>query len=343
MKKNLLYFSLSMALLAMISGCKKDEPEIIDKALDGAHVGAVIKSNVLDYDNTTLTAEITLLVVDERGNFVSGLSKEDFSVVETYYFDEPKVTDIKKQGMPNAGPYSASLLLDQSGSILDTDPNDLRIEAAKIFIRFLGENDEVSLTSFQRRNYDILHDFTSDSLALFPLLDQLANTEGGSTPLYYTANEMISYTMENAKNKNKCIIAFTDGKDTGFSPNLLDVIDKAKQNDMEVFTIGLSNDIEFASMGYLANETNGAFMWAQDVKQLVSIFGNVGDLLHGSAIVYKLTYSASTPSPLSSNFIYNNTIEVNMDDKTISIPFIINTGSSSLKSSTIKRNWDLNK
>lgn len=343
MKKNLTLILWGIFVLALIISCKKDDPEIIDKALDGAHAAAVTKSTVIDYKDNNLTGEITLLIVDERGNFVSGLSNDNFTLVENYYLDETSINEIKREGMTSSGPYSASLLLDQSGSIVDTDPDDLRIEASKIFIRFLGDDDEVSLTSFQRGGYDILYNFTSDSLELFPLLDELIDNEGGGTPLYETAYEMISYTVDSASNSNKCIIAFTDGRDTGWSPGMMDVIEKAQQNNVKVFTIGLSNNIEFEYMGYLANETDGAFMWAKDVKQLVSIFGNLGELLHGSATLYKVIYSAKTPNVLSPNYIYNNELKIKMEGDTIIVPFTINTGTNTLKSENLTRDWDMDK
>jgi hypothetical protein len=46
----------------------------------------------------------------------------------------------------------------------------------------------------------------------------------------------------------------------------------------------------------MALNTGGSFMWAKDAKQLISYFGTLGNLLHGNADYYTLTFQATANS-----------------------------------------------
>ena len=89
------------------------------------------------------------------------------------------------------GPYSAFLLIDQSGSITDTDPMDARIDAAKVFLSKLDSADNVRLAAFADNGslpfspitlYG--NSFTNDGASFFGSLDELSILEAGGTPLY---------------------------------------------------------------------------------------------------------------------------------------------------------------
>ena len=94
MKTNFYYLMLGSILFLLFGSCQKDDPEITDKALDGAHAEAVVKSNILEYTDGNLTGEISILVVDDRGNYVSGLSDDNFRILENFFLDESLITKI---------------------------------------------------------------------------------------------------------------------------------------------------------------------------------------------------------------------------------------------------------
>ena len=98
---------------------------------------------------------VDLYVVDRNGNFVTGLKPGNLGIAATspssftYALSKLEVLG----GNAKAGGYSALLLLDQSGSIVSTDPLNLRIQAGKVFLDYMGGADQVALGSFTESSY----------------------------------------------------------------------------------------------------------------------------------------------------------------------------------------------
>ena len=128
-----------------------------------------------------------------------------------------QTTDPAYYQQANKGPYSVTFLFDQSGSITDTDPSDVRIDAAKIFMGSMSSSDEVGLLSFsgsQTYSHEDVHGrrFTRDPAGFDPAFGYLANSEGGGTPLYDAVISAVDYTLGGAVNRNRAVLVFTDGR-----------------------------------------------------------------------------------------------------------------------------------
>ena len=293
-------FVISFCMAILVVACKKDkdvEPVIV---IDGNPSVASLSGRSISFSGNNMSFSVDLFVVDKNGKQVKGLSKGNFAVDNkssnyTYTLD-----DIKTVGQTaKAGGYAAMMLLDQSGSIFSSDPDYLRIEASKIFIKSLGQNDRAAVASFTS-NYSkniVYHQgFSRDTTAQFKTLDSLSKVAAGGTPLYYSVIEAQNYTALKATNPNKAILAFTDGDDTDYTKTIKDVIANSLAKNIPVYTIGLSNDVEEVILAQMANETGGAFFWAKDAKQLVTAFGTLGNLLEGSAELYRTTWSLKRAS-----------------------------------------------
>jgi hypothetical protein len=291
-------------LLLTCVSCYDDHSDLIpDRALDGDPSGAVINANVIEVNGETLRLMLDVFVVNGRGNFVSGLSGANFDIEsvrinlgDSIYFTNVNVgasrTDRK-------GSYSATLLLDQSGSISSTDPQNSRVEAAKIFSGALGDDDYALVSSFTSSysNDVVIHtDYTQDTTDLYESLESLLFQEGGFTPLYRSAYKMVAYTKANAPGNNQAIILFTDGQDTEGGIFLEELTDYASSQNVQIYTIGLSRDVDFGVLAAIAGNTGGAFMWAEDTRQLITMFGTLGDLLSGNALFYQTQWQATISS-----------------------------------------------
>ncbi|HEX8530443.1 MAG TPA: VWA domain-containing protein [Cytophagales bacterium] len=296
------------------SGCRNDEAAPPLRNLDGAPAGAVNGARVLGVNGPSLSFELDLYVVDAKGNPVPGLKAKDFAVK-----DQPALSFITEDASPArmaaTGDYSAMLLLDQSGSILSNDPRDLRIEAGKIFLNSLGSGDQAALSSFTSY-YDsdvVIHaPFARDTKRHLAALDTLEKTEGGGTPLYMSAYQMIDYTARQAPGANKAVIVFTDGEDTRGGYTLEQVTAYAVSRQVRLYTVGLSNGVDEGVLADMAGQTNGAFMWADDAKQLITMFGTLGDLLEGTAALYKVRCAARTSSTWSSGDAFTAYLQVTL-------------------------------
>src|SRR5690606_27052575 len=100
------------------------------------------------------------------------------------------------------GNYSSLILMDQCSSIRSTDPENYRLDAARIFSLNLGANNNVALWSFSGSNYKAILDFTTDTANVIREIENLRDKEGGSTPLYRSQYEAITYTKGNSNKAN---------------------------------------------------------------------------------------------------------------------------------------------
>jgi von Willebrand factor type A domain len=280
----------------------------IDIPVLGDASGAIIKVGTPAKSGKTQTFTLDVHIVDATGNYLTNLNKNNFAIKDTSsnpYGMTFSLIDVKGGNKTaDKGDYSAFLLLDQSGSISSTDPNDLRIDASRIFLDALGRNDQAALGSFTTSSlysyysgYTLLHGgFTNQGSKFYTSLDSLKNiiTKGG-TPLYTSTEWAINYTAQKAPTKNKVVVLFTDGENNGgsYKENTENL---SRQKNIPIFTVGLSNGVNFDVLNSMALNTGGSFMWAKDAKQLISYFGTLGNLLRGNADYYTLTFQATANS-----------------------------------------------
>lgn len=302
--------------------------------------GAMLASRVISYTANSMTFEIDIVVVDENAAPILNLDAAVFVINDTdfpgdIYFDFTPVSVIPLVSA-NAGPYSASLLIDQSGSITGTDPGDSRIQASKIFLSALGAGDNAQLAAFASGGYLPFspltiygQGFTSNGASFYTALDDLAGQEGGGTPLYSSVLAMIEHTASNGPNANKAVIVFTDGEDTQGGATLYDIANAASNNGVKVFTVGLSSSVNFYVLAQMANLTGGAFMMTDDAEALISYYGTLGNLLHGSANFYRTRWSLTTSTDVfAPGVVFYYWLHVTSTDPwvVLNIPFSVDTG-----------------
>jgi hypothetical protein len=270
-----------------------------------------------------LVFEVDLFVLDRLGRPVDGLTPSAFSIEpftdtgETLSFSLQSAVPLTKTAKD---PYSAYLMLDQSGSITTTDPGNLRLQAAKIFLGKLGAGDQVVVGAFASSGslpFEITQyqEFTPDGRSFFPTIDQLASKEGGGTPLYKATVSALQTTAEKAPTANKAALIFTDGEDTGGGYTIDQVIAEANRLSIPLHMVGLGKDTKIDVLARLAYGTGGSFMQAVDAGQLIALYGNMGALLRGSTGGYRTRWTATlTPTTFAGrNGWFWTSIAVNTD------------------------------
>jgi hypothetical protein len=248
-----------------------------------------------------------------------------------------------------AQPYAAALMLDQTSSISTSDPTGARLYSAKAFIDGLGADDQVLLSAFANGAalipdmpltlYPPLRDSAtvSSDPSYFSTLDSLPALVGGSTPLYSALDLMREELVTNASlpvGMAKSLVIFTDGDDTdcvdandanACRTRRQESIKAANAADIRVFTIGLSSGVNFEALGELANQTGGAFLFADSAEQLIPLYGSVGKLLSLSLPTYRLRWTiqaAATDVFLSGNAVLGR-VEVSAGGSKFEVPFIV--------------------
>jgi hypothetical protein len=254
--------------------------------------------------------------------------------------------------------YAAALTLDQSGSVNSTDPTGARLFSAKAFVQTVdaASGDSVLLSAFADDNetqtaliptkpLSVYGSFTSDGASYFDELDTLGDQAAGGTPLYrslfpeatdtnadpaFTAG-LIDEVADTAPLLHKAIVLFTDGEDSECGgPNVCrtkrqSVINHATAAGIEIFTIGLSDEVDFEALGELASGTNGIFLFAENAEQLIPLYGSLGSLLSRSLLTYEMEWTIRAPD--DNTFVSGRSVlgrlQINASGDPIQVPFIV--------------------
>ena len=261
----------------------------------------LLKSTVDTYTESMaeFTLDIFAVTADSKQHALRGADLEirSFTGDSTQTEFNFQQLSVRQHTQPYLGPYSA-FLMDQSGSITSTDPNDARIEAARVFLDNLSSGDEVALLAFASGGslpYDPVtvyrdsggNGFTVDAGGFDSALANLADAEGGGTPLYDAILRALNYTRQEANNANRAVLVFTDGEDTDSSASIDDAIDAAVSMGIPLHTVALSSGVDVGVLSRLAGETDGSLTRANNAGELISYYGALGPFLSGSSQFYR--------------------------------------------------------
>lgn len=216
----------------------------------------------------SVSSDLVLLpvhVTDHRGNFVSGLNKENFVVYEE---KEPQtLTVFQREDVP----VSVGLIVDHSASM---EPKLSNVAAAvAAFAKSGNPNDEAFVVNFSDKvNVERLgsEPFTriSDKLA-----DAVkAPSATGRTALYDALMQGITH-VQRGRWERKALIVVSDGGDNASSYRQSDVVKLARQFDVVIYSVTLTGgqrkDENPKTLMQLCRETGGvAFL--PDSQQSIS-------------------------------------------------------------------------
>ena len=243
-----------------------------------------------------------------------------------------------------ARPYAAALLLDQSGSIAATDPTGARLYSSKAFIDGLGVEDYALLAAFAggsaatlpTKPLTVYGGFQGKSAARaqFPTLNSLGSLVGGNTPLYTSIDALRQRVVDDttlSAGLSRALLVFTDGADTTCATadtcrSQRDrTILSARQAQMRLFTIGLAQGIDVATLGELADRTGGAFLYAENTAQFLALYGSVGKLMSLSLPTYRLrwTVQAAAGASFRPGDTLLGKVQVSAAGSRFDVPFIV--------------------
>ncbi len=310
--------------------------------LNSEPVGGILAAKVIEYSAKYVKFRLDFFIADDDA-LVTNIRKSDIDI-EDSKFPSGNVYNFSKkslflESLDNRGAYSADLVLDQSGSINDTDPNNLRLDAVKIFCSNLANSDYVLLSAFASGgilSYDITKygDFTNNGKSYFSTIESLKDKVDGGTPLYQATAVAISTVYKEGPTSNKAVVIFTDGEDTEGGWSIPELIDFAVSKGVRIYTVGLSSGINNKVLSRLAVKTGGAFIKAYNAPQLVSAFGTLGRILEGTAQIYSGVWTAHTSDDSFPGW-FQTSIKVNYKGEKLYIPFHLDVNAYS-KSSKLK-------
>jgi len=227
--------------------------------------------------------ELTATVLDESNHCILDLEQSDFAVKEDGY--EQEITSFSKEMTP----VSMIVILDTSGSIR-RQMHDVQ-EAAAQFISQIRNVDRVAVMTFAD-TVRMVQGFTSDIPALTQAVRK-TRAKGG-TALYDSVVEACK-SLKREKGR-KAIILLTDGKDEndpGTAPgsrhSFEQSLEKARESDITIYTLGLGKNISRDVLEQLANQTGGRVYFPPTVKDLQEVYSLIAMELRSQ---YTLGYSS---------------------------------------------------
>lgn len=251
---------------------------VVALALAGALVVSSVSAQQPTFKSGAKTVAIFATVLSPDGRLVPGLEEADFEVLDNGKPVELTLFD------NNVTPFTAALALDTSGSMT---ANIGRVqEAAEQFVIRLLPDDKAAVGYFNDQIF-FSPRFTSDRDAL----SRYIRTEmrfGNGTVLW----DAIDASMDRLEliEGRKVVVALTDGDDFGSRTDFDDVRDRARDQDVMVYSIGFASDYfngvsrvrskPSSNLKKLAQETGGGFFELQKTADLNSTFTRVIQELH---------------------------------------------------------------
>jgi len=203
--------------------------------------------------------ELHVSVVDDKDRPVSGLTKDNFRILENTI--SQNIAVFKHEDMP----VSLGLVIDNSRSI---EPRKQRLDAAALaFVRKSNPDDETFVVHF---DFDarLAQGFTGDTKVLEKTL---ANTKPFGQTALYDAVIVALEQMEKAQYQKKALLVISDGLDNMSKHTLAQAIEKTKQSRVAVYTVGLlsATDGEKAEQDLikLAEASGGRAYFPQNVDE----------------------------------------------------------------------------
>ncbi|MCK4761142.1 MAG: VWA domain-containing protein [Candidatus Aminicenantes bacterium] len=170
---------------------------------------------------------VPVAVMDQKGNYVSGLKKEDFILLE-----DGVAQDIDYFTISGRTKFNLVLLIDISSSMKNKIGKVK--EAARLFLeQLLSKNDRAIIVFF---NHDVFEDtdFTNN-------IDELFNSISVAFPFGATAlYDAIAYCIKLLKSitGRNIIILFSDGEDNSSYIDPYTLIKKAEKSNSVIYSIG---------------------------------------------------------------------------------------------------------
>jgi Ca-activated chloride channel family protein len=216
-------------------------------------------------------------VLADDGRIVPGLQKEDFTVLDNSKPQELTVFD------NSVRPFNVVVMLDQSASM--TANLDLLKAAAEQFLLRMLPADKGQVGGFSDK-IQMSGTFTNDRDELIAALKDLQF--GNPTRLYDAINESMAALTE--ADGRKVVLVFTDGDDTASRMDLGDVLERARDEEVMIYAIGLHSEY-FDGMRQvrtrpdrglkrLAEETGGGYFELKKTDELAPTFTRVAQELH---------------------------------------------------------------
>ena len=236
---------------------------------------------------------LNVSITDPRGQYVTGLKKEDFAV-----FEDGVRQDLSIFAAEDL-PISMVLMVDTSASM------DEKLAAAraagKRFVRTLRPQDDAQVMQFNDRA-TVLQDFTAEQAALEAAFDR--TEASGPTALHnalYVALKDLSRQKSGGALRRRALVLLSDGEDTASLVSDEQVLDLARKAEINIYAISLRgkspaerNRLKFSQAQHLltalTQDTGGQVHFPNSISELDAVYDRIAEELRTQ---YSLGYVSS--------------------------------------------------
>ncbi len=223
-------------------------------------------------------------VKDRRGGYVTGLTKESFSIIEGG--QRQTISFFAAEDAP----VTVGLILDNSGSM---QPNCERLIAAALgFAATSNPQDELFALAFDEDIRAALSDgapFTSDIPTLRDALVRALSTRG-RTALFDAIAAGLRY-LERGHDERKVLVVVSDGGDNASHTTFRDVLASAQASNALIYTVALVDPIDRDNnpklLKELAEATGGEAFRPGSIDEVADVLTHIArDIRHTYTIGY---------------------------------------------------------
>ncbi|MSO31103.1 MAG: VWA domain-containing protein [Acidobacteria bacterium] len=176
---------------------------------------------------------VTATVTDDDSRFVSGLRKEDFTVLED---DERQdITHFSSDRVP----VSLGLVLDASGSMTPDKMSAARSAIDRLIYDLLSKDDELFFLEFANRP-DLVQEWTTDRRVISHAVARV--TPAGGTAMYDAIAEALPLAGV-GRHPKKAILAISDGNDTNSRLSVGELRQRIRESEVLVYALGVDGTV----------------------------------------------------------------------------------------------------
>jgi Ca-activated chloride channel homolog len=230
---------------------------------------------------------LTLTVTDNFGRYVSGLSKNAFTIIDNN--KEQEVTFFSDSDTP----VSVGILFDVSGSMGGDKIRKART-ALQRFITSSHPSDEYFLIAFNSRA-ELLLDRTRDSDAV---LQKLQLVKPSQNTALYDAVYLGLERVTRGSHQKRALLIISDGQDNSSRYNFGEVRRLMKESDVVTYAIGILDRADAGAVGMqgqafldeLSSVSGGKSFYPSSAVEMDEIFERIAlELRHQYSIGYTPT------------------------------------------------------
>lgn len=229
------------------------------------------------YNEETFTFDELPNQTVKNGKVTANISHfSKYLLLNKVEFDKVWNNEIKKPVTDGSGAnYSnidVAFAIDVSGSMSGSKMTTAK-NALSSFVDALGENDRASLIKFEDDAVAV-SGLTSDKTTIKSKISSLyAN---GGTAMYKGLDNSLDLLTDSSETYGyKMIVVLSDGKDepsTSYEGYYADLVDRAKNNNIIVYTVGVGSGVDTSKLTRIAEETGGKYYYASYASEINDVF-----------------------------------------------------------------------